>query len=102
MDPISRRQLLKAGNPVGGVTTVGLGSPSEAWAWNPRQSVAGGDLETIPPDLVWDDGADPVVRRLFEEEGIARIEELNALLRPWHRNDQELPSGLPADLVAFI
>lgn len=73
-----------------------------AWAWNSRRSVAGGDLATVPPDLVWDTGADPVVSRLFQEEGIGRIEELNALLRPWHRNDQPLPRGVPSDLAAFV
>jgi hypothetical protein len=79
-----------------------LNSVTPAWAWSTRRSVAGGDLATLPPDLVWDAAADPVVRRLFEQEGISRIEELNALLRPWHRNDQPLPAGLPGDLAAFI
>ena len=70
-----------------------LGAAVPAWAWNSSRSVAGGNLETVPPENVWDAAADPVVRRLFEEEGITRIEELNALLRPWHRNDQPLPAG---------
>jgi len=100
VDQISRRNLLKAGGAFGVFTALGATVP--AWGWNSAQSVAGGNLETVPPDLVWDTAADPVVRRLFEEEGISRIEELNALLRPWHRNDQPLPPGLPADLAAFI
>lgn len=73
-----------------------------AWAWSSSRSVAGGDLATVPPDTVWDDAADAVVHRLFREEGISRIDELNALLRPWVYNGQALPEGLPADLVALI
>lgn len=99
---MSRRNLLKAGGALGalGVVTAVGGMP--AWAWSTRRSVIGGDLATVPPENVWDPEADAVVHRLFREEGISRIEELNALLRPWHRNDQALPAGLPADLVAFI
>jgi hypothetical protein len=99
---LSRRAFLKAGGAVGVLGALGLRPAVPAWAWSSARSVAGGDLETVPPDLVWDAEADAVVRRLFEEEGITRIEELNALLRPWHRNDQALPDGLPSDLVAFI
>lgn len=99
---MSRRKLLKTGGALGafGVVTAVSGMP--AWAWNTRRSVIGGDLETVPPENVWDPEADAVVHPLFREEGISRIEELNALLRPWHRNDQPLPAGLPADMVAFI
>lgn len=100
MQQMSRRGLLKAGGALGVLGALGTAVP--AWAWNSERSVAGGALETIPPDGVWDSASDRVVRRLFEEEGITRIEELNALLRPWHRNDQPLPDGLPTDLVAFI
>lgn len=100
MHQISRRNLLKAGGALGVLGALGAVRPT--WAWNSNRSMAGGTLETVPPDNMWDAAADPVVRRLFEQEGIAKIEELNALLRPWHRNDQPLPNGLPADLVAFI
>jgi hypothetical protein len=99
---MSRRNLLRAGGALGafGVVTAVGGMP--AWAWNTRRSVIGGDLATVPPENVWDPESDAVVHRLFREEGLTRIEELNALLRPWHRNDQPLPAGLPADMVAFI
>lgn len=99
---MSRRKLLKASGALGafGVVTAVGGAP--AWAWNTRRSVIGGDLATVPPENVWDPEADAVVHRLFREEGITRIEELNALLRPWHRNGQALPAGLPPDMVAFI
>jgi hypothetical protein len=43
-----------------------------------------------------------VVRRLFEEDGIETIEQVNALLRPWSRNDQALPEGLPTHLREFV
>lgn len=91
--------MLKATGVFGVLSATGT---VPAWAWSSNRSVAGGDLATVPPENVWDAAADPVVRRLFEEEGISRIEELNALLRDWHRNDQPLPEGLPADLIAFI
>ena len=85
-----------------GVVAATALRPVPTWAWNSSRSVAGGRLKTVPPELVWDPAADAVVHRLFEEEGITRIEELNALLRPWHQNGQALPAGLPTDLVAFI
>ena len=100
MQQWSRRGVLKAGGALGVLGALRATTP--AWAWNSEQSVAGGNLETVPPENVWDAAADPVVRRLFQEEGVTGVEELNALLRPWHRNDQALPDGLPADLVAFI
>jgi len=103
VDKLSRRGFLKAGGALGVLGALRPITP--AWAWSSNQSVAGGDVgtfETMPPDDVWDAAADPVVRRLFEEEGISKIQELNTLLRPWHRNDQPLPNGLPADLVTFI
>lgn len=100
MQAISRRNVLKTGGALG--LLGALGSTVPAWAWNTNRSVAGGDLETVPPEDVWDPEADAVVRRLFAEEGITRIDELNALLRPWKRNGQALPAGLPTALVDFI
>ena len=100
MDKVSRRRFLIGGAGVAGALALRPVLP--AWAWNSSQSVAGGSLDTVPPEDVWDPAADAVVHRLFREEGITRIEELNALLRPWHQNAQSLPAGLPADLVAFI
>lgn len=100
MDQLSRRSLLKASGALGVLGALGATRPG--WAWNSSQSVAGGSLKTLPPEDVWDAAADPIVRRLFEQEGIERIEDLNALLRPWNRNDEPLPAGLPADLAAFI
>jgi hypothetical protein len=100
---MSRRNLLKAGGALGVVGAVTVaGGISPAWAWSTRRSVVGGDLETVPPEDVWDPEADAVVHRLFRQEGITRIDQLNALLRPWRKNGQALPAGLPADLVAFI
>lgn len=96
---VSRRQVLLGGGALGVLSVLPMRA---AWAWSSNRSVAGGGLDTVPPDEVWDDAADAVVHRLFREEGIRRIDELNALLRPWVYNGQPLPEGLPADLVAFI
>jgi endo-cleaving rubber dioxygenase len=100
VEGISRRNMLKAGGALGVLGALSGFTP--AWAWSTNRSVVGGDLATVPPEDVWDPEADAVVHRLFREEGIERIEDLNELLRPWHRNDQALPDGLPADLVTFI
>lgn len=97
--PVARRQVLLGGGALG---LLGMLPMRGAWAWSSSRSVAGGDLATVPPDRVWDDAADAVVHRLFREEGITRIDELNALLRPWIYNGQAVPDGLPADLVAFL
>jgi hypothetical protein len=64
--------------------------------------VAGGSLDTIPPEDVWDGPADAVVRRMFEEEGVTGISGLNGLLHGWDTNDQPLPAGVPVDLAAFV
>ncbi len=87
---ISRRSLLKSG-----------GGPRPGSARSARsrrrgrgtasQSVAGGKLETLPPEDVWDAAADAVVRRLFEEEGITRIERAQRAPAPLAPNDQPLP-----------
>ena len=100
MHELTRRKLLKAGAAVGVMGAVSRAVPS--WAWNSRQSVAGGTLDTLPPELVWDAPADAVIHRLFRDEGVASIQQLNALLRPWHRNGDPLPAGLPTALVEFI
>jgi endo-cleaving rubber dioxygenase len=103
VEQMSRRGVLKAGGALGALGVVGaVSGVTPAWAWSSRQSIVGGSLATVPPENVWDPESDAVVHRLFREEGISRIEQLNALLRPWHRNDQALPAGLPTDLVAFI
>ena len=100
MEAISRRSILKAGGALGVFSIVNAAVP--AWAWNSNRSVAGGNLETVPPEDVWDPEADAVVRRLFDEEGITRIDELNALLRPWHRNDQPLPATIAAIMPQLV
>lgn len=100
MKQLSRRDVLKAGGALGALGALTGIAP--AWAWDLGQSVLGGSGATVPPEDVWDPVADAVVRRLFEEEGIESIEQVNALLRPWNRNDEPLPVGLPADLRDFI
>lgn len=100
MKRLSRRDILKAGGALGALGALNGLTP--AWAWDQGQSVLGGSGATLPPEDVWDDDADPIVRRLFEEEGIQTIEQINALLRPWNRNDEPLPAGLPPYLADFI
>lgn len=102
MSTMSRRNLLKAGGALGVVGAASVVGVTPAWSWSTRRSIVGGDLATVPPEDVWDPEADAVVHRLFREGGITKIQQLNALLRPWKKNGQPLPAGLPPDLVAFI
>jgi hypothetical protein len=48
---------------------------------------------------VWDPEADAVIANVLERHNVNRI---NAELRTWVRNGQEVPSGLPAELRDFI
>lgn len=96
MGQISRRQLLKAGGAVGVLGVVGGATP--AWAWSASQSVAGLGGQ-VPPWLVWDEQADPIVAGVIERGQAAAV---NALLRTWTRNGQPLPAGLPVELRDFI
>lgn len=100
MRQLSRRDVLKAGGALGALGA--LGSITPAWAWDRSQSVIGGSGTTVPPEDVWDPAADAVVERLFEEDGVETIEQVNGLLRPWNRNDEPLPAGLPEHLREFI
>ncbi|GAA1649237.1 oxygenase MpaB family protein [Actinoplanes couchii] len=88
MEPLSRRNVLKAGalGAVGG------------WTWSPTGSVAGAGAGT-DPRWVWDPEADPLVANLIERGDVPRV---NELLRTWKKNGQALPAGLPTDLRDFI
>ncbi|MGW0927681.1 oxygenase MpaB family protein [Streptomyces sp. NPDC002644] len=101
MDQLSRRKMLIAGGALGALGVVGAGSPATArstWAWEPSNSVAGSGSAT-DPQWVWDDEADQVIGDVLRRGEVPRV---NELLRGWIRNDQPLPSGLPADLRDFM
>ncbi|MFC4068576.1 oxygenase MpaB family protein [Actinoplanes subglobosus] len=88
MEPVSRRNILKAG-------AIGAAA---AWTWPASASVAGTGAGA-DPRWVWDPEADPLVADLIERGDVPQV---NALLRTWKKNGQALPAGLPSDLRDFI
>ncbi|MEU3793961.1 oxygenase MpaB family protein [Streptomyces fructofermentans] len=100
MDGLSRRKMLMAGGALGAFTALGV-APANArslWTWAPGSSVAGSGAG-IDPQWVWDEEADPVVAAVLERGEVAAV---NARLATWTRNDQPVPTGLPAELRDFM
>ncbi|NMO02567.1 DUF2236 domain-containing protein [Gordonia sp. TBRC 11910] len=99
---VSRRDALKLGGGVlGSVGALSLLAPparAKPWTWSPAGSVAGSGSGKDPRTR-WDPEADPVIANVIEHHDVPRI---NAALRSWVRNDQQLPAGLPNELRDFI
>ncbi|MGI5171516.1 oxygenase MpaB family protein [Spirillospora sp. CA-253888] len=101
MEKPSRRNVLMAGGTIGAIGALSAASPAQAsalWTWSPKGSVVGAGVGADPRG-VWDAEADPLVASLIERGEVPRV---NRLLRTWTKNGQPLPSGLPADLRAFM
>ncbi|MGA5759765.1 oxygenase MpaB family protein [Nonomuraea bangladeshensis] len=98
MADLSRRKMLITGGALGAMGALSIASPAHAWTWSPTGSVAGTGAG-LDPRWVWDEEADPLAASLLDR---GAVPEVNRLLWDWNRNDQPLPDGLPADLVAFI
>ncbi|MGW1138407.1 oxygenase MpaB family protein [Streptomyces zhihengii] len=101
MDELSRRKMLITGGALGALGALGAASPAHAralWTWAPSGSVAGKGAG-LDPEWVWDEQADPVLAAVIERGQVAQV---NQALRQWTRNDQPLPSGLPADVRDFM
>ncbi|MGA4988142.1 oxygenase MpaB family protein [Nonomuraea bangladeshensis] len=98
MADLSRRKMLITGGALGAMGALSIASPAHAWTWSPAGSVAGAGAG-LDPRWVWDEEADPLAASLLDR---GAVPEVNRLLWDWNRNDQPLPDGLPADLVAFI
>ncbi|MDI3387502.1 oxygenase MpaB family protein [Streptomyces sp. B-S-A8] len=95
MSSLSRRKVLSLGAALGLVGAAGAG---DAWAWSPRGSVAGTGTGA-DPEYVWDDEVDRLLVRLIED---GRVPAVNSALASWVNNDDPLPTGLPADLAAWL
>lgn len=100
---MSRRKVLLSGGALGALGALGIGAAASArtpvnWTWSPSGSIAGTGTGQDPRWL-WDEEADPLAASLLDR---GAVPEVNRLLWNWNRNDQPLPAGLPADLVAFI
>ncbi len=102
MGQVSRRSVLLGGGVLGaGALAACVPAPDPAsptWTWSPQGSIpetgSGAD-----PGAVWDPEADELVRSLLDRGAVG---DVNQRLRGWITNGQELPDGLPSDLVEFI
>jgi len=98
MTQLTRRSFLRAGGTVGALGALGMASAGRAWGWSSSGSIAGSGSAT-DPEYVWDAEADPLVAGLYEA---GQVGQVNQLLEGWTTNSQPVPSGLPADLAAFL
>ena len=98
---LTRRNMLKTGGALGVLGAVSVAAPAyarPAWTWSAKDSVAGSGAGA-DPQYVWDEEADPVVAGVIDR---GEVDKVNAALRTWTTNGQDLPSGLPADLKDFM
>ncbi|MBG0561542.1 oxygenase MpaB family protein [Actinoplanes aureus] len=101
MEPVTRRNMLRAGGALGALGALSVAAPAHAqsmWTWSAKGSVAGTGAGA-DPRWVWDSEADPLVASLIERGDVPMV---NQLLRTWTKNGQPLPAGLPADLRDFM
>jgi hypothetical protein len=68
------------------------------WAWSSTGSVAGTGTGSDPWQ-VWDDPIDGLVASLVDN---GQVPAVNAALASWVNNNDPLPSGLPANLAAYL
>ncbi|MFB4419759.1 oxygenase MpaB family protein [Streptomyces sp. QL37] len=101
MDGLSRRRMLLTGGALGAFGALGMASPAHArsvWTWAPSGSIAGKGAG-LDPDWVWDEEVDRLVAAVIDRGDVPRV---NELLPQWTRNDQPLPTALPADLREYM
>ncbi|QUQ64315.1 oxygenase MpaB family protein [Kutzneria sp. CA-103260] len=95
MGNLSRRSVLSLGAALG---LVGVAGTAPAWAWSPAASVAGAGTGA-DPWWVWDDATDPLMAALLDK---GQVPAINTAMQSWVNNSDPLPSGLPADLTAYL
>jgi hypothetical protein len=95
MSNLSRRNVLSLGVALG---LVGVAGVDPARASSPAGSVAAIGAG-IDPWWVWDDAVDGMMAA-FLDSGL--VPAVNTAMRSWVNNNDPLPSGLPADLVAHL
>ncbi|MFI0351166.1 oxygenase MpaB family protein [Actinomadura sp. 9N407] len=101
MEKPSRRNVLMAGGTLGAVGALSAATPAQAgslWTWSPAGSIAGAGAGADPKG-VWDPECDQLVASLLDKGAVPQV---NKLMATWTKNGQALPSGLPADLKAYI
>ncbi|AGJ53446.1 hypothetical protein F750_0935 [Streptomyces sp. PAMC 26508] len=95
MRNLDRRKVLSLGVALG---LVGAADPAKAWAWAPKDSVAGSGTGA-DPEYVWDSATDPLMVSLLQN---GQVPAVNAAMAGWVNNGDALPSGLPAELAAHL
>ncbi|WP_338702595.1 oxygenase MpaB family protein [Streptomyces sp. Q6] len=95
MSNLSRRRMLSLGAALGLASAAGTGT---AWAWSPSGSVAGAGAG-VDPEYVWDDEVDRLVASLIDS---GQVPAVNTAMESWVNNGDPLPTGLPADLTAYL
>ena len=90
MSNLSRRNVLSLGVALGLASATGV---VPAWA-SASAAAAGTD-----PWWTWDDEVDRLMAGIVDTGGVPAV---NTALRPWVNNNDALPTGLPADLAAYL
>jgi hypothetical protein len=90
MSDLSRRNVLSLGVALGLASATGV---VPAWA------SASGAAAGTDPWWVWDDEVDRLMAGIVDTGGVPAV---NTALRPWVNNNDVLPTGLPADLAAYL
>ena len=98
MENLNRRSVLTLGAALGLAGLAGTVGAGPAWAWSPKQSVAGTGAGADPWSI-WDDAADPLLASLLDN---GQVPGVNTAFQNWINNGDALPSGLPADLTAYL
>lgn len=96
MGDLSRRGFISLGAALGFVGVAETAAP--AWSWASTGSIANTAAVT-DPQWVWDDRIDAIMRSVLDNGQVAAV---NDAIRPWVDNDHPLPTGLPADLIAYL
>ena len=92
MSNLSRRNVLSLGVALG---LVGVAGAAPAWG----SSAAGSTAAGTDPWWTWDDAVDGMMAGLLDT---GQVPAVNTALRPWVNNNDPLPTGLPADLIAHL
>jgi hypothetical protein len=94
MSNLNRRRALTLGVALG---LVGAAGTAPAWA-SSAGAVAGSGTGT-DPWWVWDDEVDGLMAGLLDT---GQVPAVNTAMRSWVNNNDPLPSGLPANLAAYL
>ncbi|MFD7073653.1 oxygenase MpaB family protein [Nocardioides sp. NPDC057577] len=96
MGDLSRRGFISLGAALGFVGVAEGVAPS--WSWASTGSIAGA-APYADPQWVWDDRIDAIMKSVLDN---GQVSAVNTAIRPWVDNNDPLPTGLPADLTAYL